>query len=264
MARRSAFCSLFVLATGLLAGPVITDVDEVLHKEDKVVLVSYSPWSYQCWNSKDLEGWVKGKREPGDWVSLVKPTLQFSPQQILFGQARNFLVVETIAKRIWQLDSGMQILSSLRLPGELETKLAEFRVFWTEGHRLTFVNVSEGLAYQYLESSGTLSLLRKQKIPLSCKSCFQAKVKTGAYSRREYPFVCITADAYIVFDMYFTGSKEVPFNAPAGSVVMKERSTDAPVLLLEESRNPVLEYQVSDLTFCFNSETREFSYCPGE
>lgn len=253
-----------MLLAGVLlwSGPAVSDVDEVIQKEETVLLIRYSPWSRHRCSPGKLRAWITGENKDLEWTSIVKPHTQFVPLQVLFGQSRNVLVVERVERRIWQLDSSMQVLSSMKLPEEIrEGKLEEYRMFWNEGHRFTFINVSAGTVFQYLETGGRLSLLHRSRIPLSCRECYPARGDTASYEYENFPFLCTTPSSLIAFDRSFSGSRTLRSAAVPFSGTLPEKRS-RPVLVLDGQRKPVLIYRISDWTFCFKPEKREFSYCP--
>jgi hypothetical protein len=254
-----------LLPGGLLwSGPVVSSVDEVIQKGETVLLIRYSPWSYHRCSPGKLDKWSRGKKQELDWTPIVKPVTQFVPLQILFGQSKNFLVVEMVDRRIWQLDSSMQVLSSMKLPENLkQAKLEEYRLFWSEGHRFTFVNVSAGMVYQYLETGGRLSLLRSSRIPLSCRGCYMARGDTVSYDYAEFPYTCVTSSSLTVFDRSFSGSQKITTMKPRILEGLKDEPfSDIPILILDDTQSPVLVYRISEKTYCFKPEKGEFSYCP--
>jgi hypothetical protein len=197
-----------------------------------------------------------------EWKQITKPQRQFIPQQMLFGQARNFLVLESIEKRIWQLDSDVQVLSSMDVPKELKnSRLHEYQLFWTKGHRFTFVNNRDGTVLQYLENSGRLILNRKVKIPLSCKTCYLARDEKRSINAKEFPFICASANSLLAFDLFFSNQKTVPLTGDTKNIHPNTNSY-LPVLILKKSGEKILKYTISKMSFCFQPEKREFSYCP--
>ncbi len=258
----------------LLASPIpgdddssfcVSKVDAAIQKGQRIYLFRYAPWSAQLWPADNLKAWPKNKGKTPVWKPIARPQGAFMPVQVLNGQSFNFLVLEGSQRRIWQLDSALQILSSMELPAAIKERApGAFRLFWTRDHRFTFINVSEGAGIQYHESGGKLRFFRAFKLPLSCTDVYLADWHSGPLNSRHYPFICPAANSFKVFNSFFSEAKTVPLanlNKPDSSR-QKAHEVSRPFLVLNTQRQPVLKFIVEGFNFYFNRDAGLFYYNP--
>ncbi len=243
--------------------PRVEKVDQVLWFENKLVFFQFMPWRYVALDSVALNKWKQGMEL--QWSPIVKPHQRFLPIRVKKGQSNNFLVLEKNEKKIWQLDSRFQTLTSIPLPIELqEVELNEYQFFMTPENRLVFLNSHEGLMIQYMERMGRMNLYRKDDLPLNFGLCYEAAIGEGK-GLSAYPITCAGVKELLVFDPLFQKKKVIPLKLRSqGAVANKERGiggVKSPYLYIEKGQSPVLVYETSNSKFCFTPLLGVFSSC---
>ena len=154
----------------------------ILPSGRNLILFDFSQARYQKWSLEDDGHRVsdtlgRNLSAASHWLALPSPGFPFSPIGAIAGPNGNFFLLDKAGARLCLYDTGAQFLSALALPEEIRSRnLEKVQVFWTRDGVFTFLDASEGKAWQFAEmqSSGRgadWSLRNAVRLPLGLESC---------------------------------------------------------------------------------------------
>jgi hypothetical protein len=192
------------------------------------------------------------------WLALSAPSRPFVPMKAFWGPSGNFFLLDRAGKRLAIYDTSAQFLSSLPLPPEIRDRnLDRFEMFWTLDGQFTFLDLGEGMLWQYAEirtgSGGDWRLRNTQRLPMGLETCLWEP-----YFRAP---CCIKDGKGVCYDKYF--NPVGPWPSASGAAGILRRAAPTPDgdwrLILDGgracgSRTPA----------CYLPDKSAFSTCPAD
>lgn len=111
------------------------------------------------------------------WLSLAAPGTPFQPIRAATGPSGHFYLLDRIGRRLALYDTNAQFLSAFPLPAEIvQRNLEHLQVHWTRDGIFTFLDLSEGSAWQFAEirtgaGKGDWRLISRIRLPLNLEAC---------------------------------------------------------------------------------------------
>ncbi len=236
--------------------------DEVILKGGQLYLFQFARWRCKILDEKALKEPVEtGSSEKG-WFVLLKPSADFMAQQVTLGQNKNFLVLDIGGDRIWQLDSGLQTISSIELPAIFKNyNLSDFKMFYTAEQRLVFININEWVGMRFIESSGGLLLQMRSNLNMKYYGCFAWRWLAIAKDNTNGAFFCISSKNVQLFNHDFLPIQQYnlqQYGALCGNGYGVS-STDERLCLNKDGS--IVKFSFGPLCFCFNKRKASLYEC---
>jgi len=237
-------------------------VDAVIQKENQIHLFNYTKWTHKALYLNQTNGNAKTATViESKWEHLVRPHYRFAPKQIVHGQTNNYLVWESEGQRIWQLDSGLQILSSIALPEDFKEKaMQDIQFSYGKDHKFNFINLQNGKVKQYIESGGKLQFYREIKIPIGFQRCMPIKWNHKS-TLSEYPYLCVNQSRWELYSLFFIRGPFIEIKTDKPFSKEKDWQNLNPIPHVGNPSSIELIYNLGQNQYCYNVEKSQFYFC---
>jgi hypothetical protein len=243
--------------------------DAVLPSGRNLFVFDFSQSRYQKWTlsagpadslgvCRVLDTLAGNWADRSHWLALPSPSQPFAPMLAFWGPNGNFFLLDRVGKRLGMYDTSAQFLSSFPLPPEIRDRnLDRFEVFWTRDGQFSFLDLGEGMVWQFAElrtagGQGEWRLRNTVRLPMGLEACLWEP-----YLRDP---CCLQAGASVCFDPYFNPLKGGP-KGPGPRGLLPRASSSSPGWNLILDGGPAC---ASRPPACFLADKAEFSTCPSE
>lgn len=214
-------------------------VDALLPAGRNLFVFDFARSRYQRWSLADSCGLADtlrgGWAKPANWLALASPGSPFAPVKAAPGPNGHFFLLDRIGRRIGLYDTNAQFLSALPLPRELKDRNPErLELHWTRDGIFTFLDLSEGVAWQYMEvrsqigasgGQGDWRLVNRIRLPVDLESCLWEPFFRNPCCRMKSG-----TRGPACFDRYFNPKEESPSSTESDSSSAQEPGQSDPRL----------------------------------
>lgn len=262
-------------------------VDALLPAGRNLFVFDFARSRYQRWSLADTCGLADtlrgGWSKPANWLSLAFPGSPFAPIKAAPGPNGHFFLLDRIGRRIGLYDTNAQFLSAFPLPQELKDRNPErLELHWTRDGIFTFLDLSEGTAWQYMEvrsqagssgGQGDWRLVNRIRLPVALETCLWEPFFRNPCCRMKSGTGGMTC-----FDRYFnprgatSSSAESDSGAPGGPAVAGPADSEARLRAIPDGRGagwnlvigpgPGCGESDPPRAFCFQPDRGVLAPCP--